>query len=47
MFNLVGDGDGNLWVVVPDGAENPPEFEVDDDGNIFMMVSGLEKGVNA
>lgn len=34
FFTLAGDADGNLWAYYND-TDNPPSFEVDDDGNIY------------
>ena len=36
-FALAGDADGNLWAYY--NEENaPPQFEVDDDGNIYYII---------
>lgn len=34
FFTLSGDADGNLWAYYAD-ADNPPRFDVDDEGNIY------------
>lgn len=38
LFTLSGDADGNLWAYYADGATSAPEFEVDDDGNIYYIT---------
>ena len=47
MFNLVGDADGNLWAIFPDDTKNNPQFETDNEGNIYMIVSDDEIEVSA
>lgn len=37
FFTLAGDSDGNLWAYYND-ADNPPEFEVDETGNIYYIT---------
>ena len=37
MIALSGDENGNLWCYYPD-ADNPPQFETDDAGNIYYIV---------
>ena len=47
MFNLGRDEVGTLWHFFAENVEKPPQFETDDDGNIYMIVSDDEKGVSA
>ena len=37
MFTLAGDADGNLWAYYADGSD-PPQFETDEDGNIYYIT---------
>ena len=37
MIALSGDENGNLWCYYPD-ADNPPQFETDDTGNIYYTL---------
>lgn len=37
FYTLSVDPNGDLWVNYPDGAE-PPDFELDEDGNLFVVV---------
>lgn len=37
FFTLAGDTDGNLWAYYND-ADNPPEFEVDETGDIYYIT---------
>lgn len=39
MFTLTGDVDGNLWAYYADGSD-PPEFEVDENNNIYYITPG-------
>ena len=41
LFTLSGDADGNLWAYYADG-DNPPEFDVDDEGNIYYITPDPE-----
>lgn len=36
-FTLAGDDDGNLWAYYND-ADTPPNFDVDEDGNIYYIT---------
>ena len=38
MIALSGDENGNLWCYYPD-ADSPPQFETDDTGNIYYILS--------
>lgn len=38
LFTLSGDADGNLWAYYADGATSAPEFETDNDGNIYYIT---------
>ena len=38
QYALEVDGDGNLYVVYPDGG-TPQSFELDDDGNLYAVVT--------
>lgn len=37
FFALSGDEEGNLWVYYNE-LDTPPQFEVDDDGNIYYII---------
>lgn len=37
FFTLSVDADGNVYASYPD-EENPPEFEIDDDGNVYLIT---------
>ena len=37
MIALSGDENGNLWCYYSD-ADNPPQFETDDTGNIYYIL---------
>ena len=36
-FTLAGDNEGNLWAYYNDD-DNPPQFDVDEDGNIYYIT---------
>ena len=37
LFTLSGDAEGNLWAYYADGT-TPPQFEVDEEGNIYYLT---------
>ena len=37
FYALVGDEDGNLYALCTDD-ENPPQFETDDEGNVYVIL---------
>ena len=37
LFTLAGDDEGNLWAYHAD-SDNPPEFDVDEEGNIYYIT---------
>lgn len=38
LFTLSGDGSGNLWAYYEEKSM-PPQFEVDTDGNIYLVIA--------